>query len=117
VAPPFEWVCLSTCRIWTRHYTNGSDTLERVGSPGGLRQTLTPEASLADSFDFSSDALQLKLNLRKGVQCHIGRELTSDNVACNFNRLKTESLVQVTGYAALVARLHRWRLQTSTRSS
>ena len=50
------------------HYTNGSDTLWNVWDRLEVYDnTLTLEASLADSFDFSSDARQLKLNLRRGA--------------------------------------------------
>jgi peptide/nickel transport system substrate-binding protein len=43
---------------------------------------------LAESWDFSSDAKQLKLNLRKGVQWHNGRELTSDDVKYSITRVR-----------------------------
>ena len=43
---------------------------------------------LAESSDLSSDALQLKLNLRRNVQFHSGRELSSDDVKYNLQRLK-----------------------------
>jgi peptide/nickel transport system substrate-binding protein len=49
---------------------------------------LQPRPMLAESWDLSSDALQLKLNLRKNVQFHSGRELTSDDVKYNLQRLK-----------------------------
>ena len=35
---------------------------------------------LAESWDFSPDYKPFKLNLRKGVQYHNGRELTSEDV-------------------------------------
>src|SRR5205823_5541909 len=35
---------------------------------------------LAESWEQSTDNTQIKLNLRKGVQFHTGRELTSDDV-------------------------------------
>ena len=47
-----------------------------------------PQPMLAESWDLSSDATQLKLNLRKGVQFHSGRELSSDDVVYNLMRLK-----------------------------
>jgi peptide/nickel transport system substrate-binding protein len=39
---------------------------------------------LAESWDVSSDFKQIKLNLRKGVQFHTGRELTSEDVKWNI---------------------------------
>jgi peptide/nickel transport system substrate-binding protein len=44
---------------------------------------LKPQPMLAESWELSSDATQLKLNLRKGVQFHTGREFTSDDVKFN----------------------------------
>ena len=45
---------------------------------------LKPQPMLAESWEFSSDFKQLKLNLRKGVQFHSGREFTSDDVKWNL---------------------------------
>ncbi|MBV9134091.1 MAG: ABC transporter substrate-binding protein [Chloroflexi bacterium] len=45
---------------------------------------LSPE--LAESFELSSDFRSLKVNLRKGVQFHSGRELTSDDVKWQIDR-------------------------------
>lgn len=45
---------------------------------------LQPQPMLAESWEFSSDHLQLKLNLRKGVHFHSGREFTSDDVKWNI---------------------------------
>jgi ABC-type transport system substrate-binding protein len=45
---------------------------------------LSPE--LAESFELSSDSRSLKLNLRKGVQFHSGREMTSDDVKWEIDR-------------------------------
>ncbi|HEX8968824.1 MAG TPA: ABC transporter substrate-binding protein, partial [Chloroflexota bacterium] len=47
-----------------------------------------PQPQLAESWELSSDGKQLKLNLRKGVQFHTGRELTSDDVKWNFLRVR-----------------------------
>jgi peptide/nickel transport system substrate-binding protein len=46
-----------------------------------------PQPMLAESWDMSSDAKQLKLNLRKGVQFNTGRELTSDDVNYTLTRI------------------------------
>jgi peptide/nickel transport system substrate-binding protein len=43
---------------------------------------------LAESWDFSSDNKQIKLNLRKGVLFHDGREFTSDDVKYNMLRVR-----------------------------
>ena len=47
-----------------------------------------PQPRLAESWDFSADQTQIKLNLRKGVQFHSGRELTSDDVKWNLVRVR-----------------------------
>ena len=49
-------------------------------------QNLKPQPELAESWDISSDARQITLNLRKGVQFHSGRELTSEDVVYNLMR-------------------------------
>ncbi len=48
---------------------------------------LQPQPMLAESWDLSSDAKQIKLNLRKGVQYHTGREFTSDDVKYTLMRI------------------------------
>src|SRR5207248_5356854 len=47
---------------------------------------LKPQPMLAESWDFSPDFKQFKLNIRKGVQYHNGRELTSDDVKYSLLR-------------------------------
>ena len=51
-----------------------------------------PQPMLAESWDVSSDGRQVKLNLRKGVQFHSGRELTSDDVKFNVLRVRDASV-------------------------
>ncbi len=47
-----------------------------------------PQPQLAESWDLSSDARQIKLNLRKGVQFHSGREFSSDDVKNTLTRIR-----------------------------
>jgi peptide/nickel transport system substrate-binding protein len=50
--------------------------------------TLKPQPQLAESWDAGGDFKQIKLNLRKGVQWHSGREFTSDDVKYNLLRVR-----------------------------
>ena len=45
-----------------------------------------PQPMLAESWDVGKDYTQIKLNLRKGVQWHSGRDFTSDDVKYNITR-------------------------------
>jgi peptide/nickel transport system substrate-binding protein len=47
---------------------------------------LQPVPALVESWDVASDYRQIKLNLRKGVQYHNGREFTSDDVRYTLER-------------------------------
>jgi peptide/nickel transport system substrate-binding protein len=49
---------------------------------------LKPQPRLAESWDISTDFKQIKLNLRKGVTFHDGREFTSDDVKYNVLRVR-----------------------------
>jgi len=49
---------------------------------------LQPQPMLAESWDLASDFKRIRLNLRKGVQFHNGRELTSEDVLWNLQRVK-----------------------------
>ena len=51
-----------------------------------------PQPMLAESWDISSDYRQFKFNLRKGVQFHSGRELTSDDVKYTILRLRDSTV-------------------------
>jgi peptide/nickel transport system substrate-binding protein len=53
---------------------------------------LKPQPRLAESWEQSSDARQITLNLRKGVMFHTGRELTADDVVYNMNRVLDRKL-------------------------
>src|SRR5215467_11934871 len=48
---------------------------------------LKPQPALAESWDQSSDSKQISLTLRKGVNFHSGREVTSDDLIYNLNRI------------------------------
>jgi peptide/nickel transport system substrate-binding protein len=50
---------------------------------------LQPQPMLAESWDLSNDFSQIKLNLRKGVQYHSGREFTSADVEYNLRRVQS----------------------------
>ncbi|HKE92796.1 MAG TPA: ABC transporter substrate-binding protein, partial [Povalibacter sp.] len=58
-----------------------------------------PHPMLAESWDVNSDATQVKLNLRKGVQFHSGREMTSDDVKYSILRVR-DPKVGVAQYTA-----------------
>ena len=65
---------------------------------------LNPLPRLAESWDFSTDNTRLKLNLRKGVQFHSGREFTSADVNYNLIRVRDPK----NGFAAVVAPGSAW---------
>jgi len=48
---------------------------------------LVPQPLLAESWEQSSDSRQMSVTLRKGVQFHNGREVTSDDLIYNLNRI------------------------------
>jgi len=71
---------------------------------------LQPVPHLVESWEQSSDLKQIKLNLRKGVSFHNGREFTSDDVAYNVQRTADptkSSPVQLVGLAKV------WSVETS----
>lgn len=49
---------------------------------------LTPTPRLAESWEQSTDLTKIKINLRKGVTFHTGRELTSDDIEYNLLRAR-----------------------------
>ncbi|MBV9577540.1 MAG: hypothetical protein JO057_03000, partial [Chloroflexi bacterium] len=57
-----------------------------------------PQPVLAESWEFSTDSTQLKLNLQHGVQFHTGRELTSDDVKFNILRVRDPSVAAFTNF-------------------
>lgn len=73
-----------------------------------------PQPMLAESWDVSSDQKQVKLNLRKGVQFHTGRELTSDDVKFNVLRVRDPNV----GTAQLAFMSNWWTdLQTPDKNT
>lgn len=56
---------------------------------------LKPQPELASSWQFSSDGLQITLNLRHGVKFHSGREFTADDVVFTLQKAQDPT------YAAL----------------
>jgi peptide/nickel transport system substrate-binding protein len=63
---------------------------------------LKPQPMLAESWEVSPDARQVKINLRKGVQFHSGREMTSDDVKYSLQRAANPRVAaaQYTGMAS-----------------
>jgi peptide/nickel transport system substrate-binding protein len=78
-----------------------------VATVGNAYETLTrydaglqPQPVLAESWDLSTDGKQIKLNLRRGVQFHDGRELTSDDVNYSLLRMRNPQLAAIAGQLA-----------------
>jgi peptide/nickel transport system substrate-binding protein len=61
---------------------------------------LKVQPMLAESWDQSADRRQLKLNLRKGVTFHNGREMTADDILYNFTRVTDPKITAgiITGF-------------------
>ena len=55
-----------------------------------LDASLQPHPALAESWDTNADFTQLIFHLRKGVSWHSGRELTAEDIAWNYNRIKSD---------------------------
>jgi peptide/nickel transport system substrate-binding protein len=55
-------------------------------------QNMKLQPMLAESWDISPDFKSFKLNLRKGVQYHSGREMTSDDVKYTILRLRDSTV-------------------------
>jgi peptide/nickel transport system substrate-binding protein len=73
--------------------TNGMETSWLVFDRLTAYDTsLKPQPMLAESWDFTPDYKQFKLNIRKGVQYHSGRELTSDDVKYSLLRPRDTSV-------------------------
>jgi peptide/nickel transport system substrate-binding protein len=59
---------------------------------------LQPQPMLAESWEFSNDFKQLKLNLRKGVTWHSGREFTSADVKWSLQRIADKKVANAQWY-------------------
>src|SRR5690242_2927427 len=70
---------------------NAYETLTRYD------EKLQPQPVLAESWDQTSDGKQIKLNLRKGVVFHDGRECTSDDVKYSLLRLRDPKVAPIVG--------------------
>ncbi|MBV8086530.1 MAG: ABC transporter substrate-binding protein [Chloroflexi bacterium] len=68
-----------------------------------------PQPQLAESWDISPDYKTFKLNLRKGVMFHNGRELTSDDIKWNVERVRDPKLPN-----ALLGIQSKWFTQIDT---
>ncbi|HEY3063289.1 MAG TPA: ABC transporter substrate-binding protein [Chloroflexota bacterium] len=55
-----------------------------------LDAALQPHPALAESWDVNADFTQITFRLRKGVSFHSGRELTAEDIAWNYNRIKSD---------------------------
>jgi peptide/nickel transport system substrate-binding protein len=66
---------------------------------------LQPRPQLAESWEQSSDLKQIKVNVRKGVQWHDGREMTSDDVKYSMLRVRDP---KVAAFASLLAAQSGW---------
>jgi len=70
---------------------NGYEPLTRYD------EKLQPQPILAESWEVSTDGKQIKLNIRRGVQFHDGRELTSEDVKYSLMRLRDPKLAGIVG--------------------
>ncbi len=73
------------------HWINGQNVIYPVFDRlVDLDASLQPHPALAESWDANADFTQITFRLRKGVQWHSGRELTAEDVAWNYNRIKSD---------------------------
>ncbi|HEU0168325.1 MAG TPA: ABC transporter substrate-binding protein, partial [Chloroflexota bacterium] len=68
-----------------------------------------PQPQLAESWDINPNYTTFKLNLRKGVMFHNGRELTSDDIKWNVERVRDPKLPN-----ALLGIQSKWFTQIDT---
>jgi peptide/nickel transport system substrate-binding protein len=73
------------------HWINGQNVFYSVYDRlVDLDASLTPHPSLAESWETNADLTQITFHLRKGVLWHSGRELTAEDIAWNYNRIKSD---------------------------
>jgi peptide/nickel transport system substrate-binding protein len=73
------------------HWINGQNVIYPVFDRlVDLDASLQPHPALAESWDANADFTQITFKLRKGVMLHSGRELTSEDIAWNYNRIKSD---------------------------
>lgn len=71
------------------HWINGQNVFYGVYDRlVDLDASLQPHPSLAESWETNPDFTQITFHLRKGVMLHSGRELSAEDIAWNFNRIK-----------------------------
>jgi peptide/nickel transport system substrate-binding protein len=73
------------------HWINGQNVIYPVYDRlVDLDASLQPHPALADSWDVNADFTQVTFKVRKGVMFHSGRELTAEDIAWNYNRIKSD---------------------------
>ena len=73
------------------HWINGQNVIYPVFDRlVDLDASLQPHPALAESWDANADFTQVTFKVRKGVMFHSGRELTAEDIAWNYNRIKSD---------------------------
>jgi peptide/nickel transport system substrate-binding protein len=86
-------------------FTGAADTLGQIFDRlTEYDDNLAPQSRLAESWEFDPNLTRLKLNLRKNVVFHTGRELTSDDIKWNMLRVRDPK----TGLTQLAAQSNWW---------
>src|SRR5450432_3991593 len=71
------------------HWISGQHTIYPIWDRlVDLDASLQPHPALAESWEVNADFSQATFHLRKGVTWHTGRDLTSEDIAWNYNRIK-----------------------------
>src|SRR5215471_2703585 len=73
------------------HWINGQHTTYAIFDRlVDLDASLQPHPALAESWDVNPDFTQATFHLRQGVTWHTGRPFSSEDVAWNYNRIKSD---------------------------
>ncbi len=73
------------------HWINGQNVIYPVFDRlVNLDASLQPHPALAESWEVNPDFTQLTFKVRKGVMWHSGRELSAEDIAWNYNRIKSD---------------------------